>query len=647
MGSFRFLFVLLCLCSIELMAQPTTFMKTYNSGETGYCVREVGGNAYVIAGSTDYYYNFQWFIMSPTNTTKIHVVKANVDGGLIWEKIIAYPGNRMFATWIEHTNDDGFIVTGRSGHDAVWPPDSNDVVLIKTDSGGNPLWAKNFDTGGDELAFSVKQTNDGGYIVSAFHDAVPMSLAGNTYAMLIKTDANGNLLWNKKYQFAVRDLDTGEGLVWVVKQTSNGGYILVGTTAASHAADAYIIRTDSNGDVVWARSYEHDNTFLRFSMGLDIIETWTGDFVMAGSLDKDQTLSQYNYPFILKINSTGDILDSRFYDSNPPQMFQSGFSSVEQTADGGFFFTGMGGYGGFGMQAQLLKTDVNFTMDWSRSYTNDAAATMGSHCGISTSDGCFAFTGKKLNTGSVLMKTDHFGLIPCKTPGTLVEMIPAMVTHSYSPVVLSGINSTDIVLMTTTGLNDTSTVCNNSLAILPIELLSFTGQQNAEKKIELNWITASETNNDYFRVERSDDGNTFSQIGIVKGSGNSTTRLEYGLTDSYRGSSKILYYRLNQFDYDGKNHYSKTIAVRIQNSFVATASSNFSEHTIQYNLQSEFTENAMIVVRDVVGKEILRKNISLEKGFNQIRLEMNNASTGIYSITFSSEDMVAIEKIFY
>lgn len=86
-------------------------------------------------------------------------------------------------------------------------------------------------------------------------------------------------------------------------------------------------------------------------------------------MDKDQSLSQYNYPYILKLNSNGNILNAKFFDSAPAQPFQSGFSSVEETPDGGFFFTGMGGYSNFGMLAQLLKTDTDFNMQWSRAYS--------------------------------------------------------------------------------------------------------------------------------------------------------------------------------------------------------------------------------------------------------------------------------------
>ena len=88
---------------------------------------------------------------------------------------------------------------------------------------------------------------------------------------------------------------------------------------------------------------------------------------------------------------------------------------------------------------------------------------------------------------------------------------------------------------------------------LPIELLSFTGEQHNENNI-LKWITASETNNDYFTVERSFDAINFEEVGIVDGAGNSISTLNYSLIDN-RPFDGVTYYRLTQTDFDG-NHQS-------------------------------------------------------------------------------------------
>ena len=435
-----FVILILFLFSHFSYSQPSTFFKMYNQGNSGYAVRELNGNSYVVAGGTDFYYNFHWFIMSSLSTTNVHLFKTSSNGNLLWERIFNSPNHRMLSTWMETLSDGGIIVTGHISDEKVWPPDSNDIFLMKSDGNGNLLWAKTFDTGKDDLGFCVRQTADGGFIVSGFHDALPTSLTGSTYAILIKTDSNGSVEWEKKYQIPVRDLDTGEGLPVLVNQTADGGFVVTGTTAASHAADVFVFRTDGFGNLIWAKSYEHDASVFRFSLGLDIVESTSGDLIIAGSMDKDRVLNQFNYPYILRLNTNGTVLDAKILSTVPDQLFQSGFSSVEQTVDGGYFFTGMGGYSSFGSQAEFLKTDNAFNTQWSRVYTMDGVATMGSRSGRSTTDGCYVFTGKRQLSGTVLMKTDNLGLIPCKTPTSLVEIIPSVFSQLRFPSVFSGIN---------------------------------------------------------------------------------------------------------------------------------------------------------------------------------------------------------------
>jgi len=187
------------LISSESKSQ-STFVRMYNKGNMGYAVREVSGNSYVVAGGTDYYFNWHWFIQSSLLNTNIHLFKTDVNGVMQWERVIGKANTRMVARWMEPTSDGGFIVTGSTNKDVTWPPDSNDVVLVKTDGTGFVSWCKVYDSGKDDLGYGVQQTTDGGYIISGFHDAVPVSVAMNTYLLLIKTDPAGTVQWEKKYQ---------------------------------------------------------------------------------------------------------------------------------------------------------------------------------------------------------------------------------------------------------------------------------------------------------------------------------------------------------------------------------------------------------------------------------------------------------------
>jgi hypothetical protein len=106
-----------------------------------------------------------------------------------------------------------------------------------------------------------------------------------------------------------------------------------------------------------------------------------------------------------------------------------------------------------------------------------------------------------------------------------------------------------------TGVGTNDDLCDGTIPIvLPIELTDFSAESK-DSHVELNWITASEINNDYFNVERSVDGVNYKSISTVSANGNSTQTLNYSIIDD----SPLLglsYYRLKQTDYDGETSYS-------------------------------------------------------------------------------------------
>ena len=129
---------------------------------------------------------------------------------------------------------------------------------------------------------------------------------------------------------------------------------------------------------------------------------------------------------------------------------------------------------------------------------------------------------------------------------------------------------------------------------LPIELLSFTGTLH-EKYNLLEWITATEKNNDFFTLQRSFDGVTFETIGNVKGAGNSNLPLNYSFKDNHPKNG-ITYYQLLQTDFDGSTTKSGIIALnRKSNHCMVSASPNPSSS--DYELNIETTEIGDYVVK--------------------------------------------------
>jgi hypothetical protein len=174
---------------------------------------------------------------------------------------------------------------------------------------------------------------------------------------------------------------------------------------------------------------------------------------------------------------------------------------------------------------------------------------------------------------------------------------------------------------------------------LPIELLSFSATYD-DKKVIIKWSTASETNNNYFTVERSDDMKTWQVMGKLDGAGNSNTVQDYSFFD-YGIKSGTLYYRLKQTDFDGNFAYflpphsvvceyssSKPEIVYYPNPFTTDLS---------VDIQNISTEAATFYIFDLLGNKILEKNLdNVQSENHNFILNLSSLPTGIYFAKFAS-----------
>ena len=189
-----------------------------------------------------------------------------------------------------------------------------------------------------------------------------------------------------------------------------------------------------------------------------------------------------------------------------------------------------------------------------------------------------------------------------------------------------------------------STVCS---VPAPVELLSFTGKCSGKENL-LEWVTASESNSDYFTLERSKDGSAFSSIGTVKSAGNSSAIKNYSFTDTDPLQGKS-YYRLSQTDFDGRKETFAPIAVSCgeENNFNVTVNSNpVADGTINLSISAAEGENILLVLTDVLGREIYSKAIVSVSGNFLIAVNPEQKlAQGMYLITASSKDEFISRKI--
>jgi len=185
-------------------------------------------------------------------------------------------------------------------------------------------------------------------------------------------------------------------------------------------------------------------------------------------------------------------------------------------------------------------------------------------------------------------------------------------------------------------------LCQNPL---PVELLSFIAVKTGGSALLL-WQTATEINNNYFRIEKSADGFHFSSIGIVFGAGNSNQLLDYSFIDATPVSG-INYYRLAQVDFDGTEHLSQVIAIDFSGVSEIDDISVYPNplsrgNTLNIVVPQE--EQGLLQISDINGRIIYSDRVT--GGEQPVRLTAwsDLFGTGVYFITFVTESSVYTDR---
>ena len=179
-------------------------------------------------------------------------------------------------------------------------------------------------------------------------------------------------------------------------------------------------------------------------------------------------------------------------------------------------------------------------------------------------------------------------------------------------------------------------------SVLPIKLSSF-GAKYLNNSVQLNWTTATETNNSHFEVLRS-NGNGFKAIGTVKGNGNSNQEKSYNFTD-YSPLSSISYYQLRQVDIDGKSELSKIIPVKIAlitNGLSVTVSAD--GQVVKLSLNTDKVGLANITINNINGQKIANSTQQVEKGLNIFSISAP-LKKGIYIVSLTLNSTKQISKL--
>jgi hypothetical protein len=274
--------------------------------------------------------------------------KTDSQGVLGWKKTytVSFMGsNGGIALGMVKTNDGGYALAG-SCASGLYGDNRNNAFLVKTSSSGTVQWTKTYGGVGIDYARAVVQTSDGGYAMAGSTSSYG---AGDFDYWLIRTDQQGNILWNQTFGTGPKtenptslNINTvGDDEAYSLVETNDNGYALVGTTFSfgSGSSDAWIVKTDSSGNMQWNKTYGAAGN----EAASCIIKTSDDGFTFAGSAPHYAgTVSGFIDAWLVKIDSIGNMeWNQTFGGAPPPQNPNSSFAnSLIETSDGGFALAG-------------------------------------------------------------------------------------------------------------------------------------------------------------------------------------------------------------------------------------------------------------------------------------------------------------------
>ncbi|MBU4348761.1 hypothetical protein KJ599_00380 [bacterium] len=391
--------LLLCLILISFLSvdyasgenkgNSITWDKTFggSSEDMGFSIIQTENGGYAVAGYTildreerkdTWRAKLGYIELTEDKRQDFWIIKIDKNGNIEWDEVFGENGPDI-ANSIIRTKDGGYAVAG-----FIWTiyAGRQDIWIIKLDENGNKEWDKTFDKDENDVAYSIIQTEDGGYAIAA---STGFKLWGEANCWVIKLDAKGNIEWENSFG------GTGWDEIYSIIQTKDGSFVTTGCVWSKGAGrgDVYVAKLNKRGDLVWDKTFggsENDEAH-------SIIQTEDKGYAVAGFTVLEDTGDRDIW--VIKLDKDGN----KVWDKTLGGASEDWANSIIQTKDGGYMVAGWTSSMGAGKtDVWIVKLDKRGDLIWDKTFggsENDEA-----HSIIQTEDGGHAIAGWTKSKGA-------------------------------------------------------------------------------------------------------------------------------------------------------------------------------------------------------------------------------------------------------
>ncbi|NUN08263.1 MAG: T9SS type A sorting domain-containing protein [Ignavibacteriaceae bacterium] len=551
-------------------------------------------------------------LMGYSNT----IIKMNSNGAVLWSKKFGQGGEnglRALATDFQ----GNLFVGGYISKPSNWW----DMAISKLNSEGNILWSQRISPLEINECNAIAHDGNGGVIGVGYTKNIT-----NPAGLAVRLRADGSVAWAKAYFSDQYDV------FYSVTPAEGGNFIITGTHSIYTDVKPLILKIDSLGNPIWARTIQ-TNTYGQLSSVI-----WTSDeaYAAAGEIDVNSGTKFC----LMKFSSNGSLTLFKVY---------GGFSdeaaySISETVNNDLLLTGAtNGFNSTGsVDMMAIRVNREGQLIWGKTYSLPGFDRMMG--AVLSADGGSFIAGYQDDSPlprGIVLKTTQYGDAGCFTNNIFPLEMSLFGQYQVQNVNFSAFNILQI-----SGAEWESVNANVQTAyycyMIPVELKSY-NYRIEKNSVTIDWTTASETNNRGFELYRNDE-----RIAFIEGQGTSTNLREYTYTDEAIPGRKA-HYRLLQIDFDGTQDELFSFDAQTEQPAEFTLMQNYPNPfnpgtRIDYILPAKGYIKLQLIGLSGEVLEVIEEG-EREAGYYSTELNLSNYGSGVYLCRLVFNDKSITRKI--